>query len=230
MDITFKLTVARTIIAVLALAASCSIPFMIYWLKARRPRLAFEQTGNGLLVRHLVKPMFDQGWGIISLGGKLRVSHQSVTVVDAQLAYKMDPAHVRPSDKFMDEHFPPLFIFERVGNDGTIPAFPRRSFDPIKVTPGGGEQLFTLQFCLGGNFAEAYSDDFFSGKFTSLGRLSIPMLIRFQYEYNGKFYWTKDFTMPICPMSNQGWTSNGPQWIDDEAHVRHVEHGPIVYN
>jgi hypothetical protein len=137
---------------------------------ARSPKVYFE--GNGILCRCLTSPAYHDGWGITPVKGKMRTSHKQVTVVDAELYYKMDKKHVRSSSKIMGKGFPPLHKFVRVANDqqGSIGALTRQSFTPVKLMPGEGEQSVSVEFALGGNFAEEYSKDFFSGALSSLRR------------------------------------------------------------
>jgi hypothetical protein len=205
------------------------VTVVIYKLTARKPKI--HAHAEGILCRCLTSPVFSQGWGIVSLTGKLRVSHRPVTVVDAQLSYKMDASHVRKNDKLLEESIPPLHVFVRVGNDenGSIPALSRRLFDPISLIPGHGEQPFKINFALGGNFAEEYSIDFFGGQLSSDGGMFIPMLVRFEYEDNGHFNWTNDFPVRVAPFSRQGWTPDGPRWIDDAGNLVEVRYGPVVH-
>jgi hypothetical protein len=204
--------------------AGVVVTIVIYRLSARKPRVAFDAPGNGTLSRCI--PALNDGWGIVSITGKLRVSHKPVTIVDAQLVYKMDREHIRPSSKSMGAAFPPLFEFVRVANDeraSTI-SLRRRDFDTIKLVPGDGEKVYRGHFSLGGNFATEYSADFFGGKLSSNNRMFISMLIRFEYEYNGHFYWTPYSKVRIAPFSNMGWTPAGPKYINKEGEILHVEY------
>ena len=196
---------------------------------ARSPMVHLE--GNGILCRCLTPPAYHDGWGIIPVNGKLTTSHKQVTVVDAELYFKMDKKHVRSSSKIMGKRFPPLHKFVRVVNDqqGSIGALTRQGFTPVRLMPGEGEQPVSVEFALGGNFAEEYSKDFFSGALSSLEDMFIPMMIRFQYEHNGKFYWTKKFNMLVAPYANQGWTPEGPMWIDEKGDLAHVRYSQSVY-
>jgi hypothetical protein len=223
MDLVILLTVIGIVVAIV-------IPFVVYKLTARKPRVFFDTHGNGVLSRCLTKPLFKEGWGIVTITGKLRVSHQAVTVVDAQLSYKMDRHHVRPSTKSMGKTFPPLFVFQRVANDETFStvAFSRQNFDTIKLVPGEGEKPYCGHFTLGGNFAEEYSADFFGGKFSTLDKMFIPMMIRFEYEHNGRFYWTNRFNVLVCEFGNMGWTPQGPKYIDEEGRLLDVEYSQPV--
>ncbi len=219
-----------TVVGILVAIVGVLVTYAIYKLTAaRRPHIQFE--GQGTLSRCLTPPVFEKGWGIVSLAGKMRVSHQPVTVVDAELSYMMDPAHVRPNSKYMGETFPPLFVFERVANDerASTVALRRQDFDSIRLVPGHGEQPVRIHFTLGGNFAEEYSKDFFDGTFSSVSRMFVPMMVRFEYEYNGQFFWTEKFSIHVCPFGNQGWTPDGPKYIDASGRLLDVRHGPVVY-
>jgi hypothetical protein len=215
---------------VLGFLGGILIPIAIYMLSvARKPQIHFE--GNGILCRCLIQPVFHKGWGIISLTGRLRASHKPVTIVDAEFSYKMDESHIRPSTKFMGETFPPLYIFSRVANDerGSTVSLPRRGFTTIRVVPGEGERQLDVQFTLGGNFAEEYSEDFFTGVLSMHSGMFIPMMVRFQYEHNGKFHWTKHFDVLVVPYANMGWTSDGPKYIDEKGRIVEVRYGAPVY-
>ncbi len=213
MDVMTVLTVVGTIAGIVGAIAAV-------WVY-KKPRVFFDIPGNGVLARCLTTPVFKEGWGIVTVSGKLRVSHQSVTVVDAQLSYKMDQRHVRPSSRSMGKTFPPLFVFQRVANDerASTVSFSRQNFDTIKLVPGEGEKEYRGHFTLGGNFAAEYSADFFGGKFSTLDKMFIPMKIRFQYEHNGRFYWTKRFDVCVAPFDNMGWTPEGPKYIDQEGRL-----------
>jgi hypothetical protein len=205
------------------------IPLVLYWLTvARGPRVYVN--GNGLLCRCLTPQVFREGWGIIAVNGKVTVSHKPVTIVDAELSFKMDKKQIRPSTKSMGDGFPPLHTFVRVGNDeaGSMPALPRRLFTPVTLTPGEGEQPINVRFALGGHFAEEYSQDFFSGKLSARDRMFITMMIRFEYENNGRFYWSKRFKILVHPNGRQGWTPQGPLWIDDDGQPVEVRYGQAV--
>lgn len=205
------------------------IPIALYALSvARRPKVYFE--GQGILCRCLTPEVFGKGWGIISVNGKLRVSHKPVTVVNAELSYEMDRQHVRPSQKHMGDTFPPLHVFIRVSNDeaGSIGLQGRDTFTPVKLIPGEGEQAVAVQFALGGNFAEEYSEDFFGRKFSTVDRMFIPMMVRFQYEHNGHFYWSKKFRILVAPFFNQGWTLEGPKWINEKGQLVEVRYSQPV--
>jgi hypothetical protein len=210
------------VVGVLGTLAGVAATIAVYKLTARKPRVFFDSHGNGVLSRCL--PALKDGWGIISVSGKLRVSHKPVTIVDAQLAYKMDPAHVRLNSKPMCETFPPLFVFERVANDerASTVSLSRRSFDTIKVVPGEGEKDYRGHFTLGGHFAAEYSADFFEGKLSSVGDMFIPMMIKFEYEYNGDFHWTEYFNIIVHPCANMGWTPNGPKYINEDGEPLNV--------
>jgi hypothetical protein len=215
-----------------ALAGVVALPIagVSLWMPVRRPRVYFG--GGGILTRCLTAPAFRDGWGIFTVSGTLRVSHRAVTVVNAELSYRMPWQHVRPSAKYMDAGFPPLVTFPRVADDeqATIPALGRRDFNTVALTPGGGERQVKVNFALGGNFAEVYSDDFFSHTLSSDGGMFIPMLVRFQFDDNGRLRWTKNFPVRVAPFYNQGWTPDGPQWIDANGAMQDVRHGPPVDN
>jgi hypothetical protein len=210
-------------------AAGVLVTIVLYKLSvARSPRIHFD--GKGILCRCLTPEVFRKGWGIIPVNGTMTVSHKPVTVVNAELYYKMDKKHVRPSGKSMGKEFPPLHKFVRVANDqqGSIGALLRQGFTPVKLTPGEGEQPVSVRFALAGNFAEEYSEDFFSGALSTLQRMFIPMMIRFEYEHNGRFYWTKKFPILVYPYFNQGWTPDGPKWIDEDGRLIDVRHSQPV--
>lgn len=186
-----------------------------------RPKIRYA-SAKASLSRCLIDQLFENGWGIIETWGKLRVSHKFVTIIDSKLSYLMDEKYTSGKTlESMGDTFPPLYFFERVGNDeaASIPAFPRELFTTIKLSPGNGEQEFNIQFVLGGNFAKEFSTLFFQGALSTIGGMFLPLKIRFQYEYNGGFYWTPDFDIPCAVFSNKGWTKNGLRHIDKNGDV-----------
>ena len=225
------LNIIGVVFAGIGVIATIAVPVALHRLNAKKPKVSFECPGNGTLSRCLTKPVFDEGWGVFSVSGKLRVSNRPVTVVDAKLTYKMDSKHVRPSNKKMGDDFPPLAYFPRIANDerGSICAPTREGFTTIKLIPGEGEQAVRVHFILGGNFSSEYSRDFFERKFSTVGSMFIPMMIRFQYEDNGKFHWTEDYSVLVYPFSNMGWTSQGLKYIDEQGKLIEVFHTTPVY-
>ena len=131
MDLMTVLTVVGTITSIVGTIAAV-------WVY-KKPRVFFDVLGNGVLVRCLTTPVFKEGWGIVTVSGKLRVSNHPVTVVDAELSYKMDQQHQRPNSKSMGSTFPPLFVFQRVANDerASTVSSPRQNFEAIKLMKFG---------------------------------------------------------------------------------------------
>jgi hypothetical protein len=212
-------------VVTIALTILFGIPIII------KPTVQCDPS-SACLYRCLTRPLFDQGWGIFEVKGKLRVSHKPVTVVDAKLSYEMDQQYTKGKElKPMGETFPPLHFFERVSNDKgrSTCSFARQGFTTIALSPGGGEKPFSIQFTLGGNFAATFSRLFFDGELCTIEKMFFPLRIRFEYEHNGNFYWTDDFDVNCHEFSNMGWTPDGGKWIHADGTIADVIYGPVVY-
>jgi hypothetical protein len=61
----------RPVLGANAAVAAIPVAIVLFKLTKRKPRIFFGDPGKGVLTRHL--PMLEEGWGVISIWGKLRV-------------------------------------------------------------------------------------------------------------------------------------------------------------